>query len=57
MDPTCTKKVIMQNPCNSWNPWLLLAAPKPVTIFVYFAYAGAIHMLCVSGITILPGPR
>jgi hypothetical protein len=25
MDPTCIKKVIMQNP---WNPWLLLKVPK-----------------------------
>jgi hypothetical protein len=28
MDPTCTKTVIVQNPCNSWNPRLLLEAPK-----------------------------
>jgi len=28
MDPTCTKRVIMPNPCNSWNPWLLLEVPE-----------------------------
>jgi hypothetical protein len=28
MDPTCIKKVIMQNPWNPWNPWLLLKVPK-----------------------------
>jgi hypothetical protein len=28
MDPTCIKKVIMQNPWNPWNPWLLVKVPK-----------------------------
>jgi hypothetical protein len=28
MNPTCIKRVIMPNPCDSWNPWLLFEAPQ-----------------------------